>query len=128
MSLSVDADVSDSVDLFGKVASDLQNDIVIGEDSITGTLKYVTDYTGFDSDPSLQSGNYIVLHMTVPGYEDSATIEVTVTNPVVLDEDGIVVLRIADKDSQTITVVASVEGLGNTTTVFALDGLTCEES
>lgn len=125
--MSVDADVSDSVDLFGKVTSDLQSGIVIGEDSITGTLRFVDDYTGFSGDPELQSGNYIVIHAEVPGYKDSAVIEVTVTNPVVLDEDGIAVLRIADKDSQTITVVASVDGHEDITRVFTLDGLTCEE-
>lgn len=37
------------VDLFDKTVSDLQNDIVIGEDGISGTLKYVTGYTGFSS-------------------------------------------------------------------------------
>lgn len=50
----------------------------------------------------------------------------TVTNPVTLDPDGIVVLRIADKATQTITVVASKEGYESVTKVFTLTGLTCE--
>lgn len=88
-------------------------------------MNYVDDYTGFSGDPALQSGNYLVLHATVAEDVD-ATITVTVTNPSVLDEDGIIVLRIADKDSQTVTVVASAEGYTTTTQVFNLKHLVCE--
>lgn len=127
MSLSVDADISDSVDLFGKTVSELQSNIVIDDDSISGTLKFVDDYTGFSGDTSLQYGNYIVIHASVPGFENNAVISVKVTNPVTLDDDGIAVLRIADKNSQTITVVASVEGYDDIIKEFSLDELVCEE-
>ena len=60
--LTVDSNISNSVDLFGKKASDLQTGVTIGADSITGTLLYVTDYTGFSSDPAMQEGNYLVIH------------------------------------------------------------------
>ena len=66
-----------------------------------------------------------MIHAEVPGHED-ATITVTVTNPVTLDEDGIAILRIADKDSQTITVVASVDGYEDVTKEFLLTDLICE--
>ena len=124
--LTVDTEIAADKDLLGKVISDLQSDIVIGTSAITGTLKYVADYSGFngEGDP-LSSGNYIALHITVPDVED-ATITVTVTNPVVLDEDGIVILRIADKSTQTITVVASKQGYESVTKVFSLTGLTCQ--
>ncbi len=88
-------------------------------------MKYQSDYTGFSGDVSLQTGNYIALHFGVPEVDD-VTFTVTVTNPVVLDPDGIVVLRIADKDSQTITVVASKEGYESVTKVYDLTGLVCE--
>ena len=101
---------------------------MVGDDSISGTLKYVDDYTGFSGDPSLQSGNFIVLHASVPGFEDDATISVKVTNPVTLDDDGIAVLRIADKNSQTITVVASVDGYDDVTKEFSLSDLICEDA
>ena len=97
----------------------------MGDEAITGTLKYVTGYTGFDgSHPELQEGNFIVLkcESTV----EDVTFTVTVTNPVTLDPDGIVILRIADKATQTITVVASKEGYESVTKVYALTGLTCE--
>lgn len=117
--------ITGSQDLFGKTAADLQTGISVGEDAITGTLKYVDDYTGFSSKVEEQSGNYIALHAEtdVP----DATISVKVTNPVTLDADGDVVLRIADKSTQTITVVASKEGYTSTTKVFSLTGLEVEE-
>lgn len=46
--------------------------------------------------------------------------------PQILDADGLIVIRIADKDSQTITVVASKEGYRDIQKVFTLSGLTCE--
>ena len=100
---------------------------MVSSSSIRGTLKYVGDYTGFSSDASLQSGNFIAIHAEVPGV-DGVTITVKVTNPVTLDEDGIAVLRIADKDSQTITVVASKSGYESVTREFRLNRLTCEEA
>lgn len=124
--MTVDAEIAADENLFGKVISDLQDDIEIGDDVITGTLKHVVDYTGFSGDQALQSGNYIAIHAFVPDVDD-VVITVKVTNPVVLDEDGIAVLRIADKNSQTITVVASKEGYESVEKVFDLSGLTCEE-
>jgi hypothetical protein len=121
--LKVDTSIGGSVDLFGKTVSDLQSNVTIGDSAITGTLKYVEDYSSaFGGD--LSSGNYIAIHAEVPGV-DGVAITVKVTNPVTLDEDGIAVLRIADKSTQTITVVASKEGCESVTKVFTLSGLTC---
>ena len=121
--LTVDSDISNSVDLFGKTVNDLQTGVTIGEDSITGTLLYVDDYTGFSSNPAEQSGNYLVIHCEV---NDSTPITVEVVNgthgPVTLDPDGIAVLRIADKDTQSIRVVS-----GDITKNYSLTGLTCNE-
>lgn len=85
------------------------------------------DYTGFSSKVAEQSGNYIVIHADVPDVDD-AIITVKVTNPVTLDDDGIAVLKIADKDSQTITVVASKDGYDSVTKVYSLTGLTLESA
>ena len=87
-------------------------------------MLYVDDYSSAYQ-PGEDSGNYIALHCEVPDVDD-VTITVTVTNPVTLDDDGDVVLRIADKDSQTITVVASKEGYQTTTKVYDLSELVCE--
>ncbi len=123
--LTVTSGIDPTMDLFGKTVTDLQDNVAVRGDAITGTLKYVSDYTGFSSDTSLQSGNYIAIHASVPNV-DGVTITVKVTKEVTLDEDGVAVLRIADKSSQTITVVASKRGCKPITKVFSLNGLTCE--
>lgn len=111
--------------MFGKHINDLQSNVAVSGTGVTGTLKYVSDYTGFSSKVEEQSGNYLGLHAEVPEAED-ATISVKVTKPVTLDSDGDIVLRIADKSTQTVTVVASKEGYDSVTKVFSLTGLTVE--
>lgn len=111
-------------DLFGKHASDLQTDVSFGDDEVTGTLKYVSDYTGFSGDAALQSGNYIAFHCSC-NVED-AVITAKITNTSTLNEDGIAVFRVGDKSTQTLTVVASKEGYDSVTKEFALSGLTVE--
>lgn len=121
--MSIDADIAADEDLFGKTVSDLQSGVSIDGNEISGTLKYVADYSSaFSGDEA--SGNYIVLHFSVPEVDD-ATITVKVTNPVTLDDDGIAVLRIRDKSTQTITVVSSKPGFKSVTKVYSLTGLTC---
>lgn len=126
LTVVADADISDDVDLFGKSASDLEENIVVGMSGITGTLKYVDDYSSaFGGD--LASGHYLALHYSTPGVE-GATITVEVVNgtsgPVTLDPDGLHIARIADKSTQTIRVVASKEGYESVTKVYSLTGLT----
>ena len=125
--MTVDTNIGATTDLFGKYVADLQENVVIGSNSISGHLLYQDDYTGFSSKPEEQTGNYLAIHCNIPGHTaDEYSISVKVTNPVTLDSDGIVVLRIADKDSQTITVVASASGLDPYTKVFRLSDLVCD--
>lgn len=128
--MSIDADIAAAEDLFGKTVSDLQSGITVGSKAISGTLKYVADYssaygTGEDS------GNYIVLHAEVPDTED-VTITVEVVNgvhgPQTLDEDGIAICRITDKNSQKIRFVARKTGCEPVTKTFTLRGLTLKSS
>lgn len=108
----------------GKAASDLQSDIDVLEDSITGTLKYVTDYTGYSESPELQVGNFIALHAEVTNVE-GATITVTMTRTATLEDDGNVVARVADKDTQTLTFTATKEGYPDNVQTFDLSELVC---
>lgn len=85
----------------------------------------MSNYTGFSSKTSEQSGNYLVFHAEVPNV-DGVTITAKVSKTSTLDSDGIAVFRIANKDSQTLTVVASKEGYEPVTKVFSLSGLTVE--
>ena len=129
-SLTVDCDpiTDDLVDLFGKSASDLQENIVVGDDAISGTLKYIEDYSSaFGGD--LSSGNYIALIFDTPDVTGATiTVEIVggVSGPVTLDPDRMFVGRIADKSTQTIQVVASKEGYESVTKVYSLTGLTLE--
>ena len=124
--LTIDSSISATTDLFGKSVNDLQSNVVVGKDSITGTLKYVTGYTGFSSKTDEQQGNYLAIHAAVPGMAD-AKITVTVTKPSVLDEDGLIVLLIKNT-SQTVTVKAEKEGYDTVTKTFTLTGLTLQSA
>ena len=127
--MTVDTNIGATVDLFGKYVTDLQENVVIGTNSIGGHLFYQDDYTGFSSKPEEQTGNFLAIHCNVPDMTtDQYTITVKITNPVTLDSDGIFVGRIADKDSQTITVVASDGVHADVTKVFDLSTLTCDPS
>lgn len=104
----------------------MQENISIGENAITGKLKYVTGYTGFSGDASEQSGNYLVLHSEA---DEGASITVEVVGgvhgPVTLDEDGICILRIAST-SQSVKITASKTGCTSTVKTYALTDLTLE--
>ena len=62
-------------DLLGKTAADLQENVAISGEGITGTLKLVTDYTGFSSVVAEQSGNYLALHVTPQPEDAEITVE-----------------------------------------------------
>ena len=98
----------------------------MSDTAITGTLKYVTGYTGFSSNVAEQSGNFMALKMTVNPTDAVTTVEVvngTVGHPVTLDADMNTVLRIANKDTESIRVVMSKNGYSVTKT-YSLSGLT----
>ena len=129
MSVNVDANIGESVDLFGKTVSDLQEDISIGPDGVTGTLKYIADYSSaFGAGEN--SGNYIAIRCSTPGVTGATiTVEVVggVHGPQTLDEDGICICRIADKDTQTIEVVAYKDNQSDSVTLD-LSQLTLEDN
>lgn len=114
--------------MFGKSVKDLQTNVVIGDDKITGTLKYVTGYTDFSSVSSDQSGNYLALKVDT---DEDAVVTVEVVNgtkgPVTLDEDRNIVLLIKNKDTQDVKVVVSKDGQ-SVTKVYDLSGMTLESA
>lgn len=115
------------VNLFGKNVSDLQSDVSVDGDEITGTLKYVTGYTGFSSNESEQSGNYLALKIETVPDDVETTVELVggTKGPVTLDEDMNIVLLIKNKDTQSVKVV-STDGDETATKTFGLIGLTLE--
>lgn len=111
-SMYLDTDPEDpTAVLFGKNVSDLQSGIIVNEDSIAGTLKYVTGYTGFSGDPELQKGNFLALKFSA---SDAATTTVELlgghSGSVTLDSDMNVVLRIENRN-QKVKVVSAVDGM-----------------
>ena len=122
----VDTDIQASTDLLGKSVSDLQSDINVTDTAITGTLKYVTDYTGFSGDVSEQSGNYLALHIDTNEPADSITVELvngTLGHPVTLDSDRLIIIRITNKATQKVRVVVNKDGMQQVKE-YSLAGLT----
>ena len=108
--------------------TDLQEDIDFGEDGITGTLKYVTGYTGYSGSAELQEGNFLALHFEAAG-ADTITVEVVGGHfgPQLLNPDGLVVARI-ESTEQSIRAVADFGDEGIIIKEWALDDLTLSES
>jgi hypothetical protein len=108
----------------------LQSNVSVGEDAITGTLKYVTGYAGFSSLSAEQSGNYLALKVsTVPAEGVTTTVELVggAAGPVMLDSDMNVVLRVTNKNAQTVRVVAT-KGAKSITRTYGLASMTLETS
>lgn len=127
--MSVDADVSTSVDLLGKHVNDLQSDIVVGDTGISGELKAVTGYTGFSGDVSEQSGHYLVLHCDVPSFGgETITVELVggVHGPVNLDADGIIIFRVTS-NTQSVKITASKTGWDPVVKTYSLTDVTLAE-
>ena len=124
--LTVTADIPSSADLFGKTATDLQENAVVRGNGIFGTVKYISDYSAAGYSDDEVAGNFLVLHCSVPG-ETGVTITSElvggVHGPVTLDPDGLVISRITNKNTQTIKVTASKDGCVDITKTFRLNGL-----
>lgn len=121
--LTVDVEVSGSEDLLGKYISDLQEDVEIDGNVVKGKLNYVDGYTLFSSNPEQQSGHYLVLHASVPevtGY----TIKAFITQESTLDNDGILIIRIADHNKDKgVTFTVTKEGYGPISKTYKFSGL-----
>ena len=116
-----------TIDLLGKSASDLMDDVAISDGKATGTLKYVTGYTGFSGDESEQSGNYIVL---IAESDAGATITAEVVGglhgAVTLDSDGILIARLTE--NATGIKFVTTKGTDSKTVVIDTTDLTLAES
>ena len=126
MSLSVKPEDGEAV-LFGKAVNELQSDMVVADDEVTGTLKYVNGYVDFSSNVSEQSGNYLALKIEAEPAEAETVVELVggTKGPVALDDDMNIVLLIKNKDTQSIKVTTTHNG-ESITKIYGLSGLTLE--
>lgn len=126
MSLSVKPEDGEAV-LFGKTVNELQSDVVVSDDEVTGTLKYVDGYVDFSSNVSEQSGNYLALKIEAEPAEAETVVELIggTKGPVTLDDDMNIVLLIKNKDTQSIKVTTT-HNEESVTKTYGLSGLTLE--
>lgn len=127
LGMTIDFDISDSVDLFGKAASDLQEKMTCNGKKITGTLLRVEDYIGFSGDESMQHGNYIAMHCAVPD-DPSATITFISrkgTRYPVDPSDGLIVLLM--KNPTKLKFEISKSGSPTAIKEFDVSGLKLEK-
>ena len=107
--ISVSASIANNKNLFGKHVNDLQKDVVLSNRRFTGTLKYVSGYTGFSGNPDEQQGNYIVFKVVPPTGMTIGTDLTVKVNGSALDSDGHIVL-IVKNQTKPVVVVASKDG------------------
>ena len=126
MSLSVKPEDGEAV-LFGKAVNELQSDVVVADDEVTGTLKYVNGYVDFSSNTSEQEGNYLALKIEAEPVEAETVVELVggTKGPVALDDDMNIVLLIKNKDTQSIKVTTT-HNEESITKTYGLSGLTLE--
>jgi hypothetical protein len=128
--LHLDDSVGASDTVLGKTVSDLQSNIAISQNSNGGTVggnsKYVTGYTGYSNNVSLQSGNYLAAKVIAPDI-DNVTVTVTGAGAVPSgNNDGVYVFRITDTSTDAITITASATGYDTVTKVYSLSNLELE--
>lgn len=93
--------------MFGKVASDLQENIEVDSNSIQGTLKYIADYSSAGYTGDEVSGHFLALKITaVAGATITCQVIGGLHGASTLDEDGLVVCRIANT-TQSIRIVVT---------------------
>lgn len=111
---------------YGKTVSDLQSDVAIADGAITGTLAYVTGYTGFSGDASLQEGNYLSLKIADP---DATSIKVSIGDrgPVEVKPDGFIVIRLEETNLAEKIVIEDSDGVLTETVEYDISGLTLGE-
>lgn len=103
----------------------MQSGVGVGANDISGTLNYVTGYTGFSGDSAEQSGHYLALHVDTAVEGSTIVVELSGSGqaPVTLDSDRTAVLRIKNK-FQKIKITASKEGYDTVAKTYTLSGLT----
>lgn len=107
--------------------------MAVNDFSISGTLKYVTGYTGFSGDPELQSGHYLVLKFGAEDWSDYTSVKVGLDPSsigmdlaeLINDPDKNGVFRVTDKYNQILKIVYT-DGTTTDTKSYSLRDLVLE--
>ena len=109
--------------------TELQSNVSVGDSEITGTLHYVTGYTGFNSsEVDEQSGNYLALKFAPTNWDGILTVELVggSKGPVTLaSNDDFCVFKV-DSTTQSIEVEYT-DGDSDYTKTYSLTNLVLEE-
>lgn len=116
-------------DYYGHTADELQEGIEVGEDSISGTLRYVEDF-GEPYPEDRRSGHFLVLDISAVPEESEITIQTLGDDPMrpepIVVDDGYCVSRITDPEVQTIRLVATNGNRPRLERTYSLAGLVLE--
>lgn len=110
--------------------------MAVTDNAITGTLKHVTDYTEFSSNPELQSGNYLALTLADNDFTDYESVKVglvpTYKNGELVNDDSGLVEIINDPDKNGVFYIKSnsqkfVIKTADNRQEYSLTGLTLQD-
>lgn len=98
--------------ILGKSVADLQTNVIVNDGFITGTLKYVSDYTGYSGDTEEQKGNFLALKLsdTTGATSTCELINGPLGRPITFDSDRQVVVRVTNKATQKIRITSTLNG------------------
>ena len=113
-----------SADVLGKSTAELQEDIAVKGSRITGSLNYVTGYTGFSGDVAEQEGNFLCVYLPLQDGITATCELVGGTSGEKALDDGIMVLRITS-NNELLKIKATKNG-STQTRVYSLAQLTLE--
>ena len=103
----------------------------VADGKITGTLKYVDDYTGFSGDPAMQSGNFLAVKFSdIDPNATSVMVGIEPGTPavdIIPDPDKNGVFRILNPTTNKLVIRVS-DGTHTETQTFDLSGLTLESA
>lgn len=115
--------------MFGTPVSDMQTDVVVGDDAITGTLKYLSEGQLVDN---YGAGNFVALKFEVP--EDATSCKVgldpsegTGLVEIIDDPDKNGAFKITNKSTQKFKIVTS-NATSSVTKIYDLSALTVEDA
>jgi hypothetical protein len=115
--LTMDVQAEDSsVTVLGKLVADIQQNVFVNDNSIQGTLKYVSNWTQYSADETENTGYFIVLKFDAS--EGSTTTIQTIGG---LNDERIVTL---DSDMQAVIKFISNKQKLKITTTLGNDSLT----